>query len=245
VKPFRQAIIFVVLLHAAAAVGLAAWLGFTDRISRDRLERVTQLFRHTLEQERALDELAAQRETEAIAAAQDAARMRMVATGPTTVADALSAERQADEVETQKLTRLRRELADLQSYLDATRQSVAGQQAELEAKAKAFDERVKQFEAQRNDENFQQTVAMFEQLKSDQAKGLFVQMMADGREDEVVDYLAAMQLRKAAAVFKEFETPAEIVQATELMRRLRQRGMNELPDSVGAAATGGANGGGA
>jgi hypothetical protein len=43
-----------------------------------------------------------------------------------------------------------------------------------------------------------------------------------------VDYLAAMQMRKAAGVLKEFKTPQEVAQASELLELLRRRGVDPI-----------------
>jgi hypothetical protein len=55
------------------------------------------------------------------------------------------------------------------------------------------------------------------------------QLLAQGETELVVEYLAAMQVRIAAKVLGSFETPAEIAQATELVERLRVRGIEPMP----------------
>ena len=80
----------------------------------------------------------------------------------------------------------------------------------------------------RQDEDFKNAVKMVEQLKPKQAKDLFVNLINQQQVGQVTEYLAAMNLRKAGSVLKEFKEPAEIAMATDLIERLRQRGVNLL-----------------
>ena len=81
------------------------------------------------------------------------------------------------------------------------------------------------------DEDFKKAVGLLEALKPKQAKQILQDMLQDGKELEAVEYLAAMKMRKAAGVLGQFKQNQEIAQATMLVERLRQRGIN-LPGST-------------
>ena len=57
---------------------------------------------------------------------------------------------------------------------------------------------------------------------------MFQQLIQQNQTDQVVDYLDAMQVRKAAKVLGQFQSPSEITQATMLLQKLRLRGSHPL-----------------
>ncbi len=238
-KSIRQALVVFVALHLLALVAFVAWLGLSGRISGDRLRAVVDSFRLTIEEEVAQAEADDAAAAEAEKMAMDAARMQLVATGPATLSDQIEVERQSDEITRQKLARLHREIRDLQNQLALAQDTVAKQQTKLDAERKTFQDEVARLTKQRGDENFLQAVSMYEQLKPKQAKLMFQDLIAGGKQDEVVDYLAAMQLRKAAAVLKEFKTDEEAAEAAKLIEQLRLRGLTELDDGASASPAGG------
>ena len=78
------------------------------------------------------------------------------------------------------------------------------------------------------DEDFKRAVKTLEQLPARQAKDVVQQMLGQGKLDQAVDYLAAMQLRKSAGVLKAFKSEAEVVQVTRLIEQLRLRGVDPM-----------------
>ena len=87
----------------------------------------------------------------------------------------------------------------------------------------------------KDDQDFQQTVQVYQQLKAKQVKQIFQQLLSQDMADHVVEYLAAMQVRKAAAVIREFKSPAEVVQAADLLQSLRERGLDFSMEDLGNA----------
>ena len=73
---------------------------------------------------------------------------------------------------------------------------------------------------------------MYEKIQAKQAKAMMTQLVALGQagEIQVVDYLAAMNERKAAEILGQFKDEREIPLATRLIERLRTRGIDPLPD---------------
>lgn len=235
-KSLLWSITFLVLIHLLAAAIFAGWLWQSGRVNTERLSAAVDIFRLTIAEEQAQEEEAARLEAEAREMAERAARLEAVADGPRTLQDRLAIEERADELAIHRLDRLQRETTDLKRQIARAKELIAEQKAELDAERKAFDEFVAATTQRMQDDDFQMAVAMYEQLKPRQAKQMFQQLIAEGRTDEVVDYLAAMQLRKAAGVLKEFKTPPEIEQATMLIQRLSERGVYPVEDGAVAEA---------
>src|SRR5690606_35920985 len=151
-----------------------------------------------------------------------------VADGPKTTQDRLAEQQQRDEIAEARVLRLQRDIADLQRQLELAQTQIAKDRAQLVADRQAFEQaRQRDLELQAS-ESFQQAVQTYEQLKPRQVKQMFQQLLDEGKSAQVVDYLAAMQLRKSGAVLKEFKEPDEVGQATALIEALRQRGIDLL-----------------
>ena len=215
------------------------WLKSSGRLDRERLSRVKAIFVHTITDEKQQAEQTAQAADETKQKAIEAVRLESVANnGPVSVADRLKADAQVDDIAMQRVERLQRDIADLRNQLVKAKDLLAKQKADLDAQRKAFEDEVKDELARRDKADFQQAVKTYEQLKPEQVKEMFQTLMGEGKTVDVVDYLAAMQLRKAAAVLKEFKSPSEIPQATDLVQRLRDRGIDPTankPAPVGGA----------
>lgn len=217
------ALILVLLVNALALGGLLGWLGATDRLSKERVERVAALFSNTLEEQAALDKEAEQAEQEAVALAEKAIRMEQVAGGPVTPEARLESLRRVDENQQALLKRQRVESEALKRQLDTQMKRIEERLAELDAKQKAFDEAVQARMDEMQEQDFQEAVAMLEGLPPKQAKAVMQQLLDQGSQAQVVDYLSAMQQRKAANVLTEFKQPNEVDQAADLIEKLRQR----------------------
>lgn len=220
------AITIVVLINVLLLGGVLLWLKSTGRIDAERVRRVGNIFSVPIEQEQQLQAEADALEEQARQQALDLARLESVSDGPISLADRLEAQQQRDDLATMRLDRLKRDIRDLQQQLELSKRLLAEKEAQLQSDRDAFTQALQQQQQLEQDENFQQTVSMYEQLKPKQAKQMFQDLIARGQIDQVVDYLAAMQLRKAAGALKQFKSPEEITLATELLQRLRERGID-------------------
>jgi tetratricopeptide (TPR) repeat protein len=234
-RPLAWASLLLLLMHLVAAGVFGGWLWSSGRVDADRLEAIVDMFRLTIEEEAAQREEAARLELEARALADRAARLEEIADGPRTLRDRLAREERADDLAIHRLERLQRETGDLRRQIERAKEMLAEQKRELDAEREAFDAFVAQTTQRMQDEDFQQAVAMYQQLRPRQAKEMFQQLLEQGREDRVVDILASMQLRRAANVLREFKTPPEIEQATMLIQKLAERGVYPV-DGVAEAA---------
>jgi hypothetical protein len=218
--------LILLLIHLLAAVGFVGWLGASDRMNGQRIQEVVEVFRPTLAEEAEVEAEAEAAQRQAEAARDQLIRLNRVAVGPQTIEDRLAENFESDEFDLHRLERLNAETEAIRRRLAQDKQLIAKQLAELEAKQAAFDELVEQRTAAMADEDFKRAVDTLEQLPARQAKQMVQQYMAQGKIEEVVDYLAAMQLRKSAGVLKEFKAPQEIGQAAQLLEQLRLRGQD-------------------
>jgi hypothetical protein len=232
-KTFWTVLSYVLLIHFLAAVGFVVWLYQDGRLDRERLERATQIFAQRIDEEKASAQEQKARQARETAAAQEAARLERVADGPAQLSQKIAEDQERDEIALQRLERLRREIQDLQHANELARRLLTEERARLDAERKAFAQFVDAENRKRSDTDFLQTVKVYEQLKARQAKEMFQQLLQKDQADQVLDYLAAMQMRKAAAVLKEFKAPNEVAQAADLIQRLRSRGVNLTVEKSG------------
>ncbi|MEM8739788.1 MAG: hypothetical protein AAGG38_15105 [Planctomycetota bacterium] len=225
-KNLLAAFIVLVFLHLILAVGFVGWLGATNRIDPQRIQAAVDLFTPTLEQQ-------AQREAEVRAAAEQAAaardqlmRLNAVSQGPQTIEERLMENFEADEFDLHRLERLNTETQAIRRRLDQDKALIAEELADLEAREKTFAQLVARRTAEMQDEDFRRAVKTLEQLPPKQGKGVIENYLAQGRVDDAVDYLAAMQLRKSAGILKAFKTQPELAQAAMLIQKLRERGQD-------------------
>ncbi len=216
----------LLLLHFLAAAGFVVWLRAEDRLDTERIRRVYDMFRMTIEEEKAQQEeearLAAQTQEEV----EHLAWLRQVSTGSQTMFERLDAAQQSDDMSNVIYDRVRREVRDLHAMLANSAALLAAEREAIERERAALDERINAERERRESEDFQQAVKLYEQLRPKQAKQMFQELLENGQTEEVVEYLAAMQVRKAAAVLGEFKSPQEVPQGTMLIERLRQRGID-------------------
>ncbi len=236
-KQVGLAILVVLILNLLVLGGFIAWLGGSGRLSRERLQKVVEVFTPTIEQERLRLEEEAQLEAESAERARQAARLEAVSGGARTLEQKLDEEDLANELQARMLDRLTAESAAIRRRLESSKQVIAQLKAELDAERQALQDTIEAETQKRTSEDFQQAVAFYEQLSPKQAKGAFQALLAQGKTDEVLDYLGAMQLRKAGAVLRQFKTQEEIVQAAMLLEALRDRGVDT--SAMRAASIGG------
>lgn len=228
-KTLLVAVAVLLALHFLAVLGLVGYLGATGRLSRDRLHEVVDVFRLTNAQARQQAQQAAELAATAREKAQAVARLSSTAASPHTLEGRLAMQQVGDDLAMHRLERLQRDTADLRREMEQAKAIVTKGKAALDAERAQFKAFLAAQSKRQLDQDFKQTVRMYEQLKPTQTKQMFQTLMANGKTEEVVQYLAAMQLRKAGKVIAQFKTPSEIQQATHLLELLRQRGIYLSP----------------
>ncbi len=234
-RTIATVIVLLVTAHLFAATTGFLWLAASDRLNRDRVEAVVDLFKPTItaqaqneaEQERLANEAAAQQ--------AQLIRMEEVANGPQSLEDRLAQKLQGDDFALHRLARMQEESSAIQTRLDQDRAYVDAQLNRLETERAAFEQAKLEHAELMQQADFKQAVKMLEQLKGRQAKTMLQNLLADGQMDLVVDYLAAMNLRKSAGVLKEFRTPEEAAVAMQILENLRKRGVDMTDPQLAGA----------
>jgi len=241
-KAVGIALVILILLHVLAGGAGLGWLYLTDRLNGDRVRQTLAMYRPTIAEAKARAEQAKQVEEQARETAIEAARLEEAAEGPITLTDRLQAEKEADEIARLRLERFQREVADLRARMENDKRLLARQKQEIEQAREDLEEQLKARKEKLASDDFEKAVALIESLKPKQARDHFVYLMQQGDTEVAVDYLAAMQERKAGAVLREFKEGAEqIAQRAELVRQLRTRGVDLLGQDDAADRVAGTN----
>lgn len=223
----------VVLALLVAPVTLV-WLASTGRLSSDRWERMQAMFSQTVEEElaqRAAEEAAAAEEE---AKRQEAARLEAVSKGTMEIPDRILARQEVEAVTMALVERLKADNIALRRLLDNLQNRLETEKLALDAEREAFEEAKQAFLDRMEDEQFRKTVELYENVRAKQARLMFHELISRGKEDQVVDYLMAMDGRKAAGILKEFKDGQDIPVVTSLLEKLRQRGAEFIDEQVGA-----------
>ncbi|MCC7145079.1 MAG: hypothetical protein IT443_01390 [Phycisphaeraceae bacterium] len=236
-KAFWNALAIVLIVNFLGLCAFGGYLYLTGRLSRDRLHQIVAIVTPTPLEEEA-QKLQAQEAARKAKEEKDQAQyQQQVAQGPRTPTEQLAQQNEQEQLEVLRSQRLREDIRALQRQVEMARQLLDEQKNRNAADRKALEEALTREAALRNDQDFQQTVQLYEQLKPKQTKDMFRALIAENKTEQVVAYLAAMSPRKAAGVIKEFKTTEETKTATDLMQMLRGRGVELLPASAATEGT--------
>src|SRR5947208_212624 len=135
-KKIAIVVSIIAIANLIAMAGFAGWLVKSDRLDMDRLRRARVSLAKTITQERD-ENAAAKAKAESDEKAQIAAKL--AAKPPLTAAERLSARVEANELDSQRAERLKREVQDMQRQLNDERAKLVNERGVLEADKKAFD----------------------------------------------------------------------------------------------------------
>lgn len=226
IRSLGLALLLAAALHFVLVLGAVGWLWGSGRIDQQRFDRVVELFWLTVDQEQ--QDLLAAEDQEDEKNRQPKPKIEEIGESLLTLQGRLQVEDQKNEVARLKVERLQRETGDIQRNVEDALRRISDQKVKLDQRRQDFVEFVDAQSKQMRDESFVQAVQMLEQLPPRQGKKVFRHLLTTGQDQQVVDYLAAMSLRKAAKILKEFKQDQEISHATELIEMLRQRGIYPL-----------------
>ncbi|MEM1211529.1 MAG: hypothetical protein AAGI68_04445 [Planctomycetota bacterium] len=223
----------VILINLAAAGAGVAWLYASGRLDQARLDRLIDLFTPTVAEEQAQLAAAEQAEQEVAEQAARLERLAAVATGPISVDQRLAANAAADDYTRELLGRLQTDIKSIQDRVAQDRRLLQAERDELDQREAAFEEFMRQRTEQLQDEDFKQAVKALSELKPAQARDTIDALIARGQQDQAVEYLAAMNSRKAAGILRQYQDPADAGQLADLIEALRQRTLT--PDATPAS----------
>lgn len=216
----------IALANFLAVVALVAWLAGTGRLSNERVNAVREMFTTTVEQDEAQRKLEeAQRAQDEAAAAQDAFMRE-----PPTPAESEVADQQAvSNAAQQDLSRLTREAEDLRRTFARELAQIERAREQLRQERADFDALRARLAALEGSEQFEKAVALYQQVKPQQAKAMLQTLIDQGEMEQVVSYINAMQVRTATKIIAEFDDPAL---AATLLERVRTRGLEVAAETT-------------
>jgi FAD/FMN-containing dehydrogenase len=221
VKKLQTLILSIVIVNAVAIVGFSGWLLYTGRIDRERVQKVREIFKETVDQEKVRIEIETSQKEEANRASAVGAPGRP----PRAASELVAMRLEATDVDRQRIERMRREVQDLQRKLRRD-------QTVLDIQASSFQENRDAFNAMRErlaeiegHEQFKKTVDLLNSLKSNETMSILVVLIAEKKQEQVVSYLNALEERSRTRVFAEFIKDGQQELASDLLESLRLRGL--------------------
>ena len=216
---------FLAVVHLLALAMFAGWLGYSQRLDRERLYAVRDLFALTTAEARMARE-EAEKAAERQRLGEQALTPRATGDSAQGVRFATRVQEQADQMQ----ERLAVEARMLSRQLAQREEDLARREAEFEGRQEVW-ERSRQAELERRtNEQFAQTVKQLESVPPKQGKRIIVELINTGKMDQAVTYLDAMAPRATTKVLREFKTDQETQLATELLERLRTFGLEAGSD---------------
>ncbi|MDX2018348.1 MAG: hypothetical protein SFY95_12015 [Planctomycetota bacterium] len=171
-------IVSVIALANVLALGaFIGWLHSSGRLNTERARAVREIFTATIAEEDAKKKEEEAKAEAAKKAAEEAAKLEKP---PMTAAEQLAARLDASEVDRQRMERLRREVADLQSSLVREREKLSQEQSAFRAEVAAWHAQREQLEAKTKTEQFRRAVALLGSLKSGEATTLLREIIRTG-----------------------------------------------------------------
>ncbi|MEX0876805.1 MAG: hypothetical protein WD114_05035, partial [Phycisphaerales bacterium] len=200
-KSLKRAILVILVLNLLAMLAGAGWLMASGRVSKDRVLTMTDLFQEPVsieqarlekEQKEAEKELA-QREKPLPELAMDAEERNRVRVEMT-------------QIDRQRLDRMKREVADLQETLSRERRLIEDDRQELARERAEFEQMRQRLADLEGGEQFKKALATLTGMAPKDARAVLAAMLADGegKQEEVISYLSAMQARARTQIMTEF-----------------------------------------
>jgi hypothetical protein len=220
-KSLWNIVSFLAVVHLLALLMFVGWLWNTQRLSRDRVEAVRELFTKTVPQQMTEEKDAATAATIELARLEQEAKERRP---PITSAAQIEAVSRVQEREAQAARRLIDDQRQLIAQIDIKSAELDARVAQQVAREQLWDQQVGREQERKIDEQFRKTVAQYEALPPKQGKQMLQALVSGGDQAQAVAYLDAMDERAAKKILSEFKTPDEVTLATELLEKLRMFG---------------------
>ncbi|HVX84242.1 MAG TPA: hypothetical protein VH253_05450 [Phycisphaerae bacterium] len=225
-KKIASFLTLLAIFNLLAIAAVAIYLSATNRLDGAKARAIGDLLRHQGEppalREKLADILdpkpAATAPATQTAASQSApdADIPLAASAQ----DRLDFARQAMEQERLRLETQAQDLQHRQELLEREQAAFAQKVDALEKDKKDFDARVAAASTKTKDDNFQKSLALYDQMKPDQIKQIFVGMPPD----VVANFLLAMDPSRAGKIIGEFQTDQEQKYIASVLELIRTRG---------------------
>lgn len=236
-KTLWPALSIAAIANLLAILGFVAYLGLSDRLNRERLDRIRDILAVSISQERE------QAEAEQAAAEQAAREAKRAAETDIANAGAESRSEQfrtIEQAQQEILLRARRDVEAIEQLIALRLAEVERREAELAAREAAVESAIERDAALAKDQQFRKTVTLLSGLKPDALKAKIDVYLADGLFDFVIDVLVALPPRSASKLLALYSDETENRLAAELLLRLKDRGTGaadpRTPDDQTAAS---------
>lgn len=227
-KNIIRAVLIVAVLNLLGVFGAVGWLASSGRVTKDRLTEATALIAEDPAEREA--RLEAERLANEPVPVDDS-----VAEGDLSDTDQRIAARvEMTMVDRERVERLQREVRDLQNQLRLERQMLDRDRQSLDDERSAFASLRDRLIEIEGAESFASALTAMSQMKPADIKPVMTQLMADGKSEEVISYLAAFEGRLRSKVVTEFVKAGEIEVAARLLESLRTRGLTPADTGVNA-----------
>jgi len=216
VKKLLQTVSAVLALNFLLLAGGAGWLVQQKRLDRERIFAIRDvLFPPPAE---AAPEPPAPLVQPAATQSSQRLEELLARVAGRSAAEQIEYIQHAFDAQMAQLDRRERELLSLQRQIDLARDQMSRDRAALASEQQTLEQTQEQAERLAQDQGFQDTLALYNTMSGKQVKQIFMTL-----EDEaVMQYLQAMQPRKAAAIIKEFKTADEVQRIQRVLEAMRQ-----------------------
>jgi len=140
--------------------------------------------------------------------------------------------RQAMEQERLSLENEAQDLRHRQELLVQLQADVQAKIQKIEAAKKESEPKLATAETKLREENFQKTLALYDELKPKQVKDIF---LSSGKQELVAAYLTAMDPSRAGKIIAEFKADDERVFIQAVLERIRTNGTSAASGTKAAA----------
>ena len=228
-KNMKRAILFLLVLNLIAMLAGIGWLFSSGRVNKDRVLELTQLFDEpvAIEQARLIAEEKAAAEAEAdkpkplpdLALNSDERNLVRV---------------ELTQVDMARLERMKREVEDLQAILRQERAGLAEDRDQLELEKAEFAAMRARLMELEGGKQFKKALATLVTMDPPDAMTVLSRLLGrdnelldprEGKYEEVVSYLSAMDERARTAILTEFLNAGEEQLAADLLESVRLRGL--------------------
>ena len=209
---------YLAIIHFLAFLMFVGWLWLSDRLDRDRIVQTRALFSLTIPQ----GKLAAkQADIDDQQKGDELNELAMRDNPPFSSQASLAINRAHKTHSDQAARNLIETRKNSMEMINIERELLGKDKAEFAQMKAAWDRDTAAEKKRKTDEQFAQTVEIYESLGPKQSKQMLTNLVTDGNIDQAIAYLDAMNPRNAAKILKAFKTPEEMILATQLQEKLR------------------------
>ncbi len=216
------------VINALALAGLVGFLMATGRLDKTKAQSIADLLRHQGTPKKLRLQLADILEPATMPATAPATGpasqfpplANQTDAGPATAEERIDFARQVMEQRRLVLDNEAQDLRHQHELLVQMKEDVETKAKKIIADKKAFEESIAKTGTKSDEESFQKTMALYDELKPKQIKDLFMGMPVE----LVARYMGAMAPDQAAKIIGEFKTPPERTFISSVLDRLRTAG---------------------